>query len=154
MINVTAYEAYLGTLDHGPAYTFYKRQLQLLQWQRGQSSDEHWYVRARVCVQALAVVARRGVTPSATPAAMFCGTAPPAVAPRLLKTPNHLSTLPELARTMPDARIVMLHRDPVKVCCDAAWVPADAVRHCVLITLTPCTCALSPLHRRWHLCAA
>ena len=33
----------------------------------------------------------------------------------VLKAPSHLSCLPELFRTYPDARVVMAHRDPLKV---------------------------------------
>ena len=42
MVNVTGFEEYLWRLDHRPAFQFYKRQLQLLQWQRRQSETSHW----------------------------------------------------------------------------------------------------------------
>jgi len=42
MFNVSAFESTLFELDHFPAYLFYKRQLQLLQWQRSQPEDVFW----------------------------------------------------------------------------------------------------------------
>lgn len=91
MANLTKFEAYLWDLDHAPAFQFYKRQLQLLQWQRQQPPSVHW----------------------------------------LLKTPNHLASLPELMQTLEGARVVWVHRDPVKVrtmpSCAARGLAVDPV---------------------------
>ena len=69
---VPRYSAWLAGADLIPAYTFHRRFLQVLQWQRP-------------------------------------------TAPWVLKAPSHLAALPALFAVYPDARVVITHRDPVKV---------------------------------------
>ncbi len=67
----------------------------------------------------------------------------------VLKAPSHLGVLPQLFAEYPDARVVVTHRDPLKVLpsvasilYSTAWVRSDAVdAQAVLGWFTPETCS-------------
>jgi hypothetical protein len=67
----------------------------------------------------------------------------------VLKAPSHLAALPQLFAEYPDARVVITHRDPLKVLpsvasilYSTAWVRSDAVdAQAVLGWFTPETCS-------------
>jgi hypothetical protein len=67
----------------------------------------------------------------------------------VLKAPSHLAALPQLFAEYPDARVVVTHRDPLKVLPSVAsilyataWVRSDAVdAQAVLGWFTPETCS-------------
>jgi len=58
----------------------------------------------------------------------------------VLKAPSHLSSLPLVFSTYPDARVVITHRDPLRVVGSLAdmmatlhWMHSDHVEHQVLV---------------------
>jgi hypothetical protein len=118
LYNVGEYTIWRSGQDQTPIYQWHRRMLQTLQWTARTGA---WARTRGAPADQAAQVAQADAT-------------------WVLKAPSHLSALPLVFSTYPDARVVITHRDPLRVVGSLAdlmatlhYMHSDHVEHAVLV---------------------